>query len=126
MVAVIEVFDELSKLDQAPGMLIASMVFVGVGFPLWDRSGFAMLVEEDDDGQSVCYELRLTAVRLGGGDVDAGADDARASVNDSCGDFDDVADDDGPVETDPGDAGRDDLHADPIGSAHVGLRRSTA
>jgi hypothetical protein len=28
-----------------PGVLIESMVFVGVGFPLWDRPGFAALVE---------------------------------------------------------------------------------
>ena len=30
------------------------------------------------------------------------------------------ADDDGPVEADPGDVGRDDLRAGPVGSAHVG------
>jgi hypothetical protein len=32
-------------------VLIEFMVFVGVGFPFPDRSGFAALVESDDDGQ---------------------------------------------------------------------------
>src|SRR4029077_14516137 len=55
-----------------------------------------------------------------GGDVDADMDAARSSVNDSWGDFDDVADDDGSVEADPGDVRRDDFSAGPIGSADVG------
>lgn len=44
----------------------------------------------------------------------------RTRVNDSCGDVYQVADENWTGETDPGDIGRDDIGAGPVGSARVG------
>src|SRR5882672_9338760 len=66
----------------------------------------------------MCDQVRLHAVGVGGGDLDADVHAAPPDMNDPCGDVDGVADDDGPVEADPGDVGRDDVRAGPAGPAN--------
>jgi hypothetical protein len=101
-------------------VLVEAMVFVGDGFPFADRLGLAALVEGDEHGECVGGENCCAGVGVGGGDVHADVDAAPAGVDEPCGDFDNVTDDDGPVEADPGDVGADDLGLGPLCAADVG------
>jgi hypothetical protein len=101
-------------------MLIESPIFLGSGFPPEDGPRFAPLVEGNEHCERVGGQNRFVRVGIGAGYMHAQVHAARPGVNETSGDFHDVADDDRAIETDAADIGSQDLSAGPVGTAHKG------